>query len=263
MRENPKDIAAELTRNFAEATSAALSQLAGEELPVEPRTAASSGEAAIIVEIEITGALRAVCAMAAPVQAAVQLAAILMGEAAPTKADAIDAEGRDAAVKLFQQICGGAAERLRKAFGELDIHCRPVEQLRGAMLSKSFWIRRGAAEFTFEFRILQTEMAEPETTFTPSAPASSTGSGNSNLDLLLDIELGVSLRFGSRQMLLKDVLDLCSGSVVELDRQVRDPVDLLVDGRLIAQGEVVIVGGNYGLRITRVATPGERIACLP
>ena len=64
-------------------------------------------------------------------------------------------------------------------------------------------------------------------------------------------------------MLLKDVLDLCSGSVVELDRQVRDPVDLLVDGRLIAQGEVVIVGGNYGLRITRVATPGERIACLP
>ena len=63
-------------------------------------------------------------------------------------------------------------------------------------------------------------------------------------------------------MLLKDILDLCSGSVVELDRRVEEPVDLLIDGRLIAQGEVVIVGGNYGLRILQVATQSEKIACL-
>ena len=88
-------------------------------------------------------------------------------------------------------------------------------------------------------------------------------SNNRNLDLLLDIELGVTLRFGSRQMLLKDILELCSGSVVELDRRVEEPVDLLIDGRLIAQGEVVIVGGNYGLRIPQVATQSEKIACLP
>jgi flagellar motor switch protein FliN/FliY len=93
---------------------------------------------------------------------------------------------------------------------------------------------------------------------TPSSPFN-----NRNLDLLLDIELGVSLRFGSRQMLLKDILELCSGSVVELDRRVEEPVDLLIDGRVIAQGEVVIVGGNYGLRILQVATQGEKLACLP
>jgi flagellar motor switch protein FliN/FliY len=95
----------------------------------------------------------------------------------------------------------------------------------------------------------------------PEIPGSS--SGSRNLDLLLDIELGASLRFGTRQMLLKDIIELCSGSVVELDRRVQEPVDLLIDGRVIAQGEVVIVDGNYGLRIVQVATPIEKIACLP
>ena len=63
-------------------------------------------------------------------------------------------------------------------------------------------------------------------------------------------------------MLLKDILELCSGSVVELDRRVEEPVDLLIDDRLIAQGEVVIVGGNYGLRVLQVATQTKKsLAC--
>jgi flagellar motor switch protein FliN/FliY len=64
-------------------------------------------------------------------------------------------------------------------------------------------------------------------------------------------------------MLLQDILELCSGSVIELDRRVEQPVDLLIDGHLIAQGEVVIVEGNYGLRVTQVAGHGEKVACLP
>ncbi len=83
-----------------------------------------------------------------------------------------------------------------------------------------------------------------------------------NLDLLFDVELGVTLRFGSREMLMKDILELSSGSVIELDRQVSEPVDLLVDRRVIAKGEVVIVDGNYGLRITEVASREQKIECL-
>jgi flagellar motor switch protein FliN/FliY len=64
-------------------------------------------------------------------------------------------------------------------------------------------------------------------------------------------------------MLLRDIIELCSGSVVELDRRVEEPVELLIDGRLIAQGEVVIVEGNYGLRVTQVATQRDKISCLP
>lgn len=76
-----------------------------------------------------------------------------------------------------------------------------------------------------------------------------------NLDLLLDVELGVTLRFGSRRMLLREVLELSAGAVIELDRLVQEPVDLLLDGKLIARGEVVVVDGNYGLRVSEVAEP--------
>jgi flagellar motor switch protein FliN len=60
------------------------------------------------------------------------------------------------------------------------------------------------------------------------------------------------LRFGGRELLLKDVLELSSGSVLELDRDVHEPVDLLLKDRVIARGEVVIVDGNYGLRVSEV-----------
>lgn len=77
----------------------------------------------------------------------------------------------------------------------------------------------------------------------------------SNLKLVMDVELNVSLRFGQCQLPLRDVLDLTSGSVIELDRDVDDPVELLLDGRVIARGEAVIVDGNYGLRITEIPEP--------
>ena len=76
-----------------------------------------------------------------------------------------------------------------------------------------------------------------------------------NLKLVMDVELNVSLRFGQRQMPLREVLELASGSVIELDRQVDEPVELLLDGKVIARGEAVIVDGNYGLRVTEIPQP--------
>jgi flagellar motor switch protein FliN/FliY len=73
-----------------------------------------------------------------------------------------------------------------------------------------------------------------------------------NLKLVMDVELNVSLRFGQRQLPLREVLELTSGSVIELDRMVDEPVELLLDGKLVARGEAVIVDGNYGLRITEI-----------
>jgi flagellar motor switch protein FliN/FliY len=71
----------------------------------------------------------------------------------------------------------------------------------------------------------------------------------------MDVELKVSLRFGQRQMPLREVLELTSGSVIELDRQVDEPVELLLDGKVIARGRAVIVDGNYGLRVTEIPQP--------
>jgi flagellar motor switch protein FliN/FliY len=75
---------------------------------------------------------------------------------------------------------------------------------------------------------------------------------SANLKLVMDVELNVSLRFGQRQLPLREVLELTSGSVVELDRLVDEPVELLLDGKLVARGEAVIVDGNYGLRVTEI-----------
>lgn len=76
-----------------------------------------------------------------------------------------------------------------------------------------------------------------------------------NLKLVMDVELNVCLRFGQRQLPLREVLELASGSVIELDRMVDEPVELLLDGKLIARGEAVIVDGNYGLRVTEIPQP--------
>ena len=76
-----------------------------------------------------------------------------------------------------------------------------------------------------------------------------------NLDLVLNVELNVTLRFGQRLLSLREVLDLTTGSVVELDRQVEEPIELLLDGKVIARGEAVVIDGNYGLRVTEVPQP--------
>jgi flagellar motor switch protein FliN len=82
---------------------------------------------------------------------------------------------------------------------------------------------------------------------------------SANLDLLLDIELQASLRFGGREMLLSEILDMAPGDVVPLDRSVHAPVDLVIGDRIVARGEVVLVDGNYGLRVTEVAEPRKRL----
>jgi flagellar motor switch protein FliN/FliY len=74
-----------------------------------------------------------------------------------------------------------------------------------------------------------------------------------NLDLVMDVELNVTLRFGKRQLTLREVMELTTGSVVELDRQVDEPVELLLNGAVIARGEAVVIDGNYGLRVTEVS----------
>ncbi len=87
----------------------------------------------------------------------------------------------------------------------------------------------------------------------------------SGIGLLCDIELDATLQFGSREMVLREVLELGPGDVVELDRHVSDPVDLVVGDRIVARGEVVVVNGNFALRVTEVAEPQlrlESIRCL-
>lgn len=88
------------------------------------------------------------------------------------------------------------------------------------------------------------------------------GDGKQNLDLLLDVEIPISVEVGRAQMSLEDVLKLVPGSVIALDKKAEEPVDLRVNGKLVARGEVVLVDDVYGLRVTQIVDAAGRIESL-
>ncbi len=83
-----------------------------------------------------------------------------------------------------------------------------------------------------------------------------------NLDVILDIPVSISMEVGSTNISIRNLLQLNQGSVVELDRLAGEPLDVLVNGTLIAHGEVVVVNEKFGIRLTDVISPSERIKKL-
>lgn len=86
--------------------------------------------------------------------------------------------------------------------------------------------------------------------------------GSATFDLLLDVELPVSVSFGRTQLQIRHVMKLASGSIVELNRNVSEPVEVIVNNCVIARGEVVVIEGNYGVRIDEIISPHERLRTL-
>jgi flagellar motor switch protein FliN/FliY len=103
---------------------------------------------------------------------------------------------------------------------------------------------------------------EEVTSQTDSYIENQENSGNWNINLLLDVELPVRVSFGQTEMQLRDVFKLGAGSVIELDKSVNDPVTVIVNNKPIAKGEVVMVDGNYGVRILEVESTADRIRSL-
>jgi flagellar motor switch protein FliN/FliY len=95
---------------------------------------------------------------------------------------------------------------------------------------------------------------EPEPAGQPALPG--------NLDLLLDIPMQVSVQLGSARMLIRDLLQLGQGSVIELEKQAGEPMEVLVNNRLVARGEVVVVNEKFGVRLTDVVSAAERVQQL-
>jgi len=96
----------------------------------------------------------------------------------------------------------------------------------------------------------------------PSMSAGGMGQGQipSNIDLLLDVQMVLTVELGRTKKYVKDILSLGEGSIIELDKLAGEPVDLLVNGKLIAKGEVVVIDENFGVRVTDIVGPAERLA---
>ncbi|MBL4566820.1 MAG: flagellar motor switch protein FliN [Porticoccus sp.] len=108
------------------------------------------------------------------------------------------------------------------------------------------------------------EPAEPLQELQPEAPVSSGVSTGAeiNLDALMDVSVTLSVEIGRSKLPIKQLISLNQGSVVELERGVNDPLDLMVNGTLIARGEVVVVDGQFGLRLIEIVSPSERLQKL-
>jgi flagellar motor switch protein FliN/FliY len=104
--------------------------------------------------------------------------------------------------------------------------------------------------------------AVKETSFTELEEGTATGDGQRNLDFLMDIPLEVTVELGRSRMLMADLLRLGLGSVVGLDRAAGEPVDILVNHKLMARGEVVVVKDKFGIRLTDIISPAERVKQL-
>ena len=164
--------------------------------------------------------------------------------------------------ELWRGLLKKAATAAARTLGKFR---EPLVEDAGWPLDGSFSayeLRLGELSMCLGFVVDQEPAATPRE---PRAPAKDTGESASSksrrlgVDLLLDVELEASLRFGSCEMSLNQVLELGPGDVVELDRHVADPVDLLVGDKIVARGEVVLVNGNFGLRIQEVAEPKQRL----
>lgn len=97
---------------------------------------------------------------------------------------------------------------------------------------------------------------------TAKPAAVDTKDGMKNLDFLLDIPLHVTVEVGRSKILIKDLLAMREGNVIELDKLAGEPLDLYVNGRLIARGEAVLINEKFGIRLTDVVSPAERIEKL-
>lgn len=106
------------------------------------------------------------------------------------------------------------------------------------------------------------ESSQPKALAPPSKPAAEETGKLHSIDLLLDVELPVSVSFGRAQLPLKDVIKLTTGSIIELNRSVSEPVEVIVNNCVIGRGEVVVVEGNFGVRIRQVISRQERLRTL-
>lgn len=106
------------------------------------------------------------------------------------------------------------------------------------------------------------QAAAKQPVFEQFTSGQNTGGARHDIDLILDIPVQLTVELGRTRVPIKQVLSMAQGSVIELDGLAGEPMDLLVNGCLIAQGEVVVVNEKFGIRITDIVTPAERVRRL-
>jgi len=246
---------------------------------LEPATVPQSGETTgAAVRFFCGGQLRGELLCLAEAASALPLAQTLMSEPVDPAAPFGD-EQKDGFAEFIRQAAGLTATGWKKLCGvETVLSFQSVAEPKFVADRSSVVQLSGASfpEVTLQFQLNDelircfealSAASDPAptaslTTASKSSPASGEAPSG-NLELLLDIELDATIRFGKRELRLREVLALMPGTVVELDQMVNEPADLLIAGRTVAKGEVVVVDGNFGLRVTEVVSRAHRASLVP
>lgn len=255
---------------WAESLSLVLGQIAGVPFPMMPAEATpekpGAAETDALLTATIAGPAPGELSFRVPLASALILAKLFMQEeSAPAE---LTADGRSALEELFRQVAGYVATSGRAtlpgiavtvAIGETSTWPPAssgwIDSATGAPQSVAIeWKMRAALGAALAAPPAESSAAAAGAEYVNASGETPAAADLDKLGFFMDLELEVTLRFGGRNLLLKDVLELGPGSVLELDREVQDPADLLLDGKLIARGEVVMVNGNYGLRVSEVFT---------
>ena len=237
----------------------------------------------VLLHIAVSGSVNASAMIALTPNLVASLSDMMMGEEASDREDISD-DDLDAAKEITSNIFGAIGNSL-SAQKELPVLSFNVSKVEYIGENKEVSLENYSKMFIYTFKInslkslfmfimdealedsvfnkakptLEEKTADSYKTQN-SLPAISLNSDEmTNISLIMDVKLPVKVRIGKKKMLLKDVLNMDIGSVVELNQLANDPLEILVDDHVIAEGEVVIVDGNFGVQITTIGTKRERL----
>lgn len=204
----------------------------------------------------------------------------MMGETEISKKSELDSDAMDGAKEVVSNIISavsttlGAQKEIPKISFMLE-RCNFVpDSLDLDTFHKLFFYDVQIADLNEKFALVMDERLYGTLTQANAESESADGSGASeskivkiegelkNINLIMDVRLPIRVRIGNKKMLLKDVLTMDIGSVVELNQLANDPLEILIGDKRVAYGEVVIVDGNFGVQITEIGTKKERLEQL-
>lgn len=243
-----------------------------------------------LVKLSVSGDLDANLMIALPLKLVAYLSDMMMGEEVSER-ESVNQDDMDAIKEVVSNIFGAISTSLsgQKELPVLFFSVSSVETITDTgEVSLEDFAKMYVYKFTLEsldslFMFIIDEklndafdgkyISEPKIADIGSEYLDSSGgmsSGNislnkgelNNIALIMDVKLPVRVRIGKKSMLLKDVLNMDIGSVIELNQLANDPLEILVDNHVIAEGEVVIVDGNFGVQITTIGTKKERLSQL-
>jgi len=235
----------------------------------------------VLVKLKVTGDIEADAMIALPPNLAASLSDMMMGEEASDRED-VNEDDIDATKEIVSNIFGAIANSL-SAQNELPQFSFSVDSVENISDDSEVSLENFSKMYVYKFNLDSlssllmfiidekiNSLLFGESTGSVvedfeniSTPSSSSCEGSdvtlsqdemNNIALIMDVKLPVRVRIGKKRMLLKDVLNMDIGSVIELNQLANDPLEILVDNHVIAQGEVVIVDGNFGVQITTIGT---------